>query len=285
MDDAKILEDNYGPDGYDPGLYVHTNTAEKIDGFDGVTEKHIAQFHEQGFLAIENAFSLDQVTAAMDAVALLIAGENDAFNGVQFEKGVRDRLEKAQDLQREVLVRKLTRFVGFDPRLDVLGEDERLLNILTQIMGEPPKLFANQAMLKPPGIGREKPWHQDHAYFDLPLDTCIVSAWVALDNATPENGCMHVIPASHQNGPIVHFNRRDWQICDTDVARDHITAVPLSPGGVLLWHGRLHHGTPANHSNKRRRALQLHYVPSGVETIDKGARLAVFGSDGKDATC
>ena len=152
-------------------------------------------------------------------------------------------------------------------------------------MGETPKLFANQAMLKPPGIGREKPWHQDHAYFNLPLDTCIVSAWVALDQATPENGCMRVIPGSHLDGPVVHFNRRDWQICDTDVARNRVIAVPLDPGGVLLWHGRLHHGTPANLSDKRRRALQLHYVPSTVETIESEARLAVFGHEGKDVTC
>jgi phytanoyl-CoA hydroxylase len=159
------------------------------------------------------------------------------------------------------------------------------VGVLTRIMGEPPKLFANQAMLKPPGIGREKPWHQDHAYFNLPMDTCIVSAWVALDNATPENGCMHVIPASQQDGPVVHFNRRDWQICDTDIARDRIVAVPLEPGGVLLWHGRLHHGSPANRSDKRRRALQLHYVPGSVETIAPDERLAVYGSDGKDVTC
>ena len=285
MDKAGFLEDKYGPDGYDPGLYVHTDLANSIDGFGAVTDEHIGEFHKQGFLSIQNAFSQDEVEGAIDAVSLLIAGQKEDFKGVQFEKGTRDYLANGDDLQREVLVRKLTRFVGFDTRLDVLGENEKLLKILTQVMGESPKLFANQAMLKPPGIGREKPWHQDHAYFDLPLDTCIVSAWVALDNATPENGCMHVIPGSHLDGPVVHFNRRDWQICDTDVARDRITAVPLSPGGVLLWHGRLHHGTPANHSDKRRRALQLHYVPSSVEKNEQGARLAVFGSDGKDVTC
>ena len=55
------------------------------------------------------------------------------------------------------------------------------------------------ALLKPPR-GREKPWHQDHAYFNLPLDTPIVGVWIALDEATPENGCMHVIPGSHREG-------------------------------------------------------------------------------------
>jgi phytanoyl-CoA hydroxylase len=285
MEKVDFLEDQYGPESYDPNLYIPTGVASVIDGFDAVTDEHIAQFHAQGFLAIEHAYSSQVVAGAMEAVADLIAGQKEGFNGVQFEKGIRDRGAQEAGEAREVLVRKLTRFVGFDSRLDVFGEDNLLLNILTRIMGEPPTLFANQAMLKPPGIGREKPWHQEHAYFNLPLDTCIVSAWVALDEATAENGCMRIIPQSHLEGPVVHFNRRDWQICDTDVAKNRVIAVPLKPGGVLLWHGRLHHGTPANRSEKRRRALQLHYVPSSVETIDSNVRLAVFGNEGKDVTC
>ena len=285
MEKTDFIEDNFGPNGYDPALYWSVDVASTLDGFDAVTDAHIQQFHDQGFLAIQHAYSKAQVDAAMLAVAGLIGGQDESFKGVQFEKGIRDKASQAEGQAREVMVRKLTRFVGFDPRLDVFGEDERLLHILTHIMGESPKLFANQAMLKPPGIGREKPWHQDHAYFNLPLDTCIVSAWVALDEAMIENGCMHVIPRSQAGGPVVHFNRRDWQICDTDIARDRIVAVPLEPGGVLLWHGRLHHGTPANRSDKRRRALQLHFVPASVETIDAEVRLGVFGSDGKDVTC
>lgn len=285
MEKVDFLEDQYGLERYDPNLYVPTGVASTINGLDGVTDEHIAQFHSEGFLAIQHAFSAQIVGQAMDAVADLIAGQQAGFNGVQFEKGIKDQASHVAGEAREVLVRKLTRFVGFDPRLDVFGEDVKMLNILTQIMGESPKLFANQAMLKPPGIGREKPWHQDHAYFNLPLDTCIVSAWVALDQATPENGCMRVIPGSHLDGPVVHFNRRDWQICDTDIARNRVIAVPLEPGGVLLWHGRLHHGTPANLSEKRRRALQLHYVPSTVETIESEARLAAFGHEGKNVTC
>ena len=285
MEKVDLLEDQYGPDRYDPHLYVPTGVASTIEGFDSVTDEHISQFHAQGFLAIQHAYSVSVVDQAMAAVADLISGQQAGFNGVQFEKGIKDKASHVSGEAREMLVRKLTRFVGLDARLDVFGEDEKLLDILTRIMGESPKLFANQAMLKPPGIGREKPWHQDHAYFNLPLDTCIVSAWVALDQATPENGCMRVIPGSHLDGPVVHFNRRDWQICDTDVARNRVIAVPLEPGGVLLWHGRLHHGTPANLSDKRRRALQLHYVPSTVETIESEARLAVFGHEGKDVTC
>ena len=280
-----ILQDTYEPGEYDPALYNYARIAESVDGFENVSDEHIAQFHAQGFLPIQSAYSSAQVNDGMAAVKELIAGQNREFRGVQFERGRAKQVKRSTGHARELLVRKLTRFVGFDPRLDAFGEDPQLIDILTRIMGEPPKLFADQAMLKPPGIGREKPWHQDHAYFNVPMHTCIVSAWVALDPADPENGCMHVIPQSHRAGPVIHFKRRDWQICDTDVARNHITAVALQPGGVLLWHGRLHHGSPENRSNRRRRALQLHYIPGSIEEISSEERLAVYGSEGKDVTC
>lgn len=279
------LQDTYEPGEYDPALYNYARIAESVDGFENVSDEHIAQFHAQGFLPIQGAYASAQVNDAMAAVKELIAGQNREFRGVQFERGRAKQVKRSTGHARELLVRKLTRFVGYDPRLDALGEDPRLIDTLTRIMGEPPKLFADQAMLKPPGIGREKPWHQDHAYFNLPMHTCIVSAWVALDPADPENGCMHVIPQSHRAGPVIHFKRRDWQICDTDVARNRITAVALQPGGVLLWHGRLHHGSPPNRSDRRRRALQLHYIPGSIETISSEERLAVYGSEGKDVTC
>ena len=285
IEETDILQDTYEPGEYDPALYKYARIAECVDGFENVGDEHIAQFHAQGFLPIQSAYSSAQINDGMAAVKELIAGQNRAFRGVQFERGRAQQVKRSAGHARELLVRKLTRFVGYDPRLDAFGEDPHLLNILTRIMGEPPKLFANQAMLKPPGIGREKPWHQDHAYFDLPMHTCIVSAWVALDPADPENGCMHVIPQSHREGPVVHFKRRDWQICDTDVARNRITAVALQPGGVLLWHGRLHHGSPANRTDRRRRALQLHYIPRSIEKISSEERLAVYGSEGKDVTC
>lgn len=156
---------------------------------------------------------------------------------------------------------------------------------MARLVGDTPELFQDQALLKPPLIGREKPWHQDNAYFNVPPETAVVGVWIALDEATPENGCMYVIPGSHRAGPVIHFKRRDWQICDTDVAADAAWTVPLEPGGCLIFHGLLHHGTPPSRSPQRRRALQFHYKPAGATQIAAEQRLAIFGSEGKDVTC
>ena len=281
------VEDEHGSEAYDPDLYVPTGEAEPVNGLEHVSDAEIERFKAQGFLAVEGAFSDAQMADAIKAVEDLIDGKNQGFRGVQFERGVRDQLAGASDGKRQTLVRKLQQWVGFDARLDSLARNARLLDVLGCMMGEPAKLYRHQAMQKPARIGREKPWHQDHAYFDLPMDTEIISVWIALQEAHRDNGCMHVIPGSHLEGPVIHFSRRDWQICDTDVARERIVAVPLRPGGILFWHGRLHHGSPANRSDQGRRSLQLHFIPSSVseDETSREERLAVYGSEGKDATC
>ncbi|HLV33518.1 MAG TPA: phytanoyl-CoA dioxygenase family protein, partial [Spirillospora sp.] len=188
--------------------------------------------------------------------------------------------------QRQDYVRKLAWFVGFEPRLKALSHHPKLLALLERIIGEKAGLFQDMALLKPPLIGREKPWHQDFAYFNLPLGTPVVGVWVALDEAMIENGCMHVIPCSHREGPVVHFQRRDWQICDTDVQVARSVAIPLKPGGILLFDGLLHHGTPPSQSTRRRRAVQYHYKPASVAPYaDSTERLRVFGPEGKDVYC
>lgn len=282
---ADVAYDGYTAGGFEDRLYAAVDKVGGIDGFDAFGEEHVDQFKDQGFILIRGALSTTELKDARDGLMYLISGDKEDFRGIQYEKSVRGRLDELTREERIASVRKLQFFVGEDDRLTRLSEDRRLLGILEMIIGEAPGLFANQAMVKPARIGREKPWHQDHAYFDLPMGTQIVSAWVSLDAATIENGCMHVIPGSHREGPVVHFQVRDWQICDDQVQTGRVVAVETEPGDILLWDGLLHHGTPPNRSDQGRRALQLHYWPKSVDRVPKEDRLAVFGSEGKDVTC
>ena len=282
----KLSFDNYENDGgYSPDLYEFHDIDEGLENLESVSDDHIDKYHQQGYLPVKRAISLEELADVKTGMMRLISGGNPDFNGVQFEGSYRDRLQELSDEERWDVVRKLQHFVGYDDRLSALASHPELLGVIERIMGEEPALFAHQAILKPPRVGREKPWHQDHAYFNLPLGTEIVSVWLSLDHATPENGCMRVIPGTHQNGPVVHFKRRDWQICDKDVVRDRVVAVPLPPGGCLFWSGMVHHGTPENNTDNRRRAVQLHYYPASVEKTTSEERLAIFGSEGKDVSC
>ena len=195
------VEDEHGSESYDPDLYVPTGEAEPVNGLEHVGDSEIERFKAQGFLAVEGAFSDAQMADAIKAVEDLIDGKIQGFRGVQFERGVRNQLAGASDGKRQTLVRKLQQWVGFDARLDSLARDARLLDVLGGMMGEPAKLYRHQAMQKPARIGREKPWPRTTSYFDLPMDTEIISVWIALQEAHRDNGCMHVIPGSHLEGP------------------------------------------------------------------------------------
>ena len=278
---------DYGTaDEHPPDLYHFAGLAEGIDGFDSLTESHINHFHEQGYLVINNAFTANEVQAALDGLLYLVSGQHPTFKGVMYEhKAEGVAVEDLSPEARQDYVRKFMWFVNHDERLKALSEHPRLIEAVSQIMGEPPLLFQDMALLKPPKIGREKPWHQDHAYFELPLEAKVVGAWIALDEATTDNGCMIILPGSHRQGPVVHFKRRDWQICDTDVNNQGALAVPLKPGGCLLFSSLIHHGTPTNHTNQRRRAVQFHYRPASAPKTSVEARLAIFGEEGKDVTC
>lgn len=270
---------------HDPRLYETAVTAPTVAGINSVTDEHLTFYRQEGYLAVEGVFSAEEVATAKAALSDLIAGNVPTFQGIIFEAGAAGKLDSLTGDEREDAVRRLAWFVDHEPRLKALALDDNLGTLLERLLGEAPKLIQDMALIKPPHIGREKPWHQDHAYFNLPVGTPVTGVWIALDSATLENGCMHVRPQGHRDGPIVHFQRRDWQICDTEIMGKPCVAVPLKPGGALFFDSLLPHGTPSNQSAKRRKALQFHYAGLSAGKCSEEERLAVFGSEGKEVEC
>lgn len=279
-------------EGYDPRRYEFDGIATGVPTLDEVGEIEVRQYEEQGYLVVERAFSPQRVNTAGDALMELIDRSALAeLDCPQYAIQVATSADVWQTLDQEArrdAVRKLTWFTGTDTRLAKMAHDPDLASVLERLTGEPNKMFQDMALLKPPMLGREKAWHQDHAYFRYDLATKVVGVWIALDEATPENGCMRIFPGLHKRDPFIHFKRRDWQICDSEIDsmdNRHCLAVPLKPGGCLFLSSLLPHGTPVNTSADRRRALQFHYLPLSAVSISDDQRLAVFGSEGKNVEC
>lgn len=277
---------------HDPALYQPAGTAAMLPDLDAVDAGAAAFYAEHGYLAIEQALTPDEVAQSIRVLNDLICGERAGQFQAVYEAGVDPVTLLPQ--QRLDKVRKL----AFYNRAKTPGTENAtlqcglpvmhagLLRIVKLLMGgQEPVPFQIMTLLKPPQGGREKPWHQDHAYFDLEIDDRIVGIWIALDQATVDNGCMQLLDGGHRLGPIHHWKRRDWQICDTQVTGKPSLAVPLPPGGALFFDSLLPHGTPTNHSPHRRRAMQLHYAPANARPTSAEARMAIFGTEGKDVTC
>ncbi len=269
-----------------PELYQPAAVADGVEHLADIGPAQVAFYREHGYLVVRQAFTPAEVQAATAGLVDLIMGTRPDFKHVYFEGKAKEILPTLGPEQRQDAVRKLGVFIEFDARLKALSHHPELRRALRPLLGgAEPELFQDMALIKPPRLGREKPWHQDKAYFEYALGTPVVGVWIALDEATVENGCMQLLPGRHKEGPILHFQRRDWQICDQTILGTKSVAVPLKPGGLLLFDGMLPHGTPHNSSPKRRRALQFHYLPAGTPKVPPEERLRHFGGEGKNVSC
>jgi ectoine hydroxylase-related dioxygenase (phytanoyl-CoA dioxygenase family) len=262
-------------------LYPLHEIYSAIQGPDDIQVEHAKLYKEQGFLAVESILSDTEIRGAIEAIMEHIFSDETNVK-IQFSKP-KSELTRAED--REFAVRKLYEFAEVEQRLRAIAYHPVLLNIVERLIGAKPRLVQDMALLKPPNGGGEKPWHQDMAYGNLAYDQSVIGVWIALDEVGIDNGCMQVVPRSHMDGGTPHYAIRDWQICDANVPVQRNVAVPLKPGGALFFHGLLVHGTANNFSNKRRRALQFHYVSEKAEKVSPREYKRMFTNEMTGAEC
>lgn len=263
-------------------LYRYDSIAsDRISTLQQLTEEHVKQFWERGYLVVDQVLNPQEVQTSLEAIMDVLLGRSTGTK-IQF---VKPRAELHNEQEIELAARKLHDYVDHEPRLREIAYHSDIMKAMEMLFGEAPKIAQDQAILKPPSGGAEKPWHQDMAYGNLAYDKSVIGIWLALDPAELDNGCMHVIPYSHREGAVPHYAVRDWQLCDVSVQVEHDVAVPLQPGGALFFSGLLHHGTPPNFSVKRRRALQIHYAPESATKLTPQEYKRMFTNEMTGAEC
>lgn len=247
------------------------------------TDAQLEHFRSEGYLVLEGLVSPEAVQGAIDALGELAARRDDRvfYQEEPFYSsgGADERVEAANR------VRVMRDYCQVDDRLGSIATDGRLHSLIDQLLGGDHVLIQDTALLKPPFHGAEKPWHQDSAYFAQSPMESVVGVWIALDEATVENGCMQIIPRSHLAGPVPHHHLRDCQIDDRRISVDDAVVVPLRPGGALFFSALLHHGTPPNRSSNRRRALQFHFARADCTLMDIEEHATFFDDGGRYAGC
>lgn len=226
------------------------------------------QFYaENGYLAVEGVFSPEHVTALARRFEELCAdwqGEAAKRVGIAQEAEVARGQAGVSATSRTL--RSMSRIAAHEPLFRAHATDPGFVDIVADLIGEPLSLYVDQAMLKPPRYGSEKPPHQDNAYFKIKPDDAVITCWCALDDATVENGCMHYFPGSHRRGVVEHEKIPDTpHLVPKGVDLKAAVAVPIRAGGVIFHHGLTLHTSPPNRSDRWRRAYICHYVRSDAE--------------------
>lgn len=162
-----------------------------------------------------------------------------------------------------------TQLVPNDPFWVRLISDDRLLDIAQQFIGPDIALFASHYICKPPRDGQPVLWHQDGSFW--PLDPVeVVTLWLAVDDSTPENGCMRVIPGSHTQELQPMQRRPDVEsvlmagMAEGAVDERGAVDVALRAGDVSVHHPNIIHGSEANDSEHRRCGLTVRYIPTST---------------------
>ncbi len=284
---------------------------EYADCPNGLDDELKEQYARDGFLAFKNALTPSQVEEARralrqmiddmafnDEVAEYVAPPKGSYNAAGALFRLRANPSCFFQLERNFIPTpgnndeidiRVRKFMGFEKAAPIFEHiafaESRIQQILRDLLGDNPLLFQSMALVKPPG-GCEKPWHQDNAYFSTQSPDAVVGTWIALDEATVENGCMHFLPGGHHRGPMRHHHASDCEIVPGRLNPAEAIPVPLPAGGMVFFHGSIPHQTPPNASDRRRRALQFHYRAEQNAVVDRTTYDRIFTEpDGTPASC
>lgn len=154
------------------------------------------------------------------------------------------------------------------------ARDPNILDMVAQVIGPDIILWNSSFFAKPAVNGKKTPWHQDGEYWPLrPLATCTV--WLAVDDATVENGCLKFMPGSHKRKELrPHRTNNDpnftlhQELLESEYDDDKAVPLELEAGQMSLHDVYLLHGSEANDSGKPRRGMTMRFMP-GTSVFDR----------------
>lgn len=234
-------------------------------------DRAIREYDENGATVLRGVVPLEQVQALGDAVdAMMEAGEHgndDRTSGGRFFR----------DLYSTITQPAFAQFMRESGLAEIAGRIMRSGEV---------RFFYDQLLVKEPGTSARTPWHQDLPYWPFQGEQ-VLSTWVPMDAATPDNGVVTYVKGSHkwnkffptqpfseQAGspapqewtPDSGYDNPDGPGNTLADVRDHpenyeFLTWNVEPGDILVHHPLVVHGAPGNEANgKRRRALALRWL-------------------------
>ena len=158
-------------------------------------------FWRDGFLPVQNLLAGDEVEALRRRTDQISLGEVEFLRQYIQNEPDLEGAAHAETLDPLHRVRKIWRLTDYDPVFQLYARHPAIVAVVVDLLGPDVKLYADQMLLKPPFHGSAKPYQQDSAYWPIePRE--LVTCWLAMDDATRENGCMRFLPGTHRLGLV-----------------------------------------------------------------------------------
>jgi len=265
-----------------------------------LTDEHLTQFVTDGFVVLPDAVEVDhcrqlqqRVSAIVDEYDPAMASEATRFSTVDqshateqyffdsastigyfFEEGSFDDAGALQRPMGEALNKLGHAMHDLDPTFDGFSRQPWMAAAMQQVGMQDPVLLQTMYIFKPPRIGGEVTPHIDRTFLWTDPGS-VVGIWVAIDDATVDNGCLWAIPGSHRQPPRTRFRRH---INEDGTVRGEMDVLDPNPystdGGVpleakrgtaVLLHGQLVHWSHPNTSSHSRHAFTLHVIDGATD--------------------
>jgi ectoine hydroxylase-related dioxygenase (phytanoyl-CoA dioxygenase family) len=251
------------------------------------THAHVRAYVDDGFVVIPNVFTPDEIDIIIAEIPKFARGEYPAMNPQDLPAADHPAPETA------ILAVHFPHWVS-TVIADTIVQSQ-LVACVTSLAGAhlhewngAAKCMQSMLFMKPPGL-QGQAWHQDERYIPT-RDRSLMGAWIALDDATIDNGCLWVLPGSHRSGfqwpTRVHDDPEEFDRADEAFGFDDGDAisVEVERGSVVFFNGYLLHRSLRNRSDRPRRALvhhycnaysPLHWDPANGRFADKDWRIVV----------
>jgi hypothetical protein len=147
-----------------------------------------------------------------------------------------------------------------------IATSKEVLDLVEQVLGPDIILWGSSIFAKPAGVGKKVQWHQDSRWWPMrPIINCTM--WIAVDDSSPENGCLRYIPGSHRWEIMPHLDETEQGLLGASIAenlfrQEDTRDIVLKAGKFSLHQANLVHGSEPNISPKRRTGLVLRYMPA-----------------------
>jgi ectoine hydroxylase-related dioxygenase (phytanoyl-CoA dioxygenase family) len=224
-----------------------------------VTPEQARQYDDLGYFVLEGALTRAEIDELLAEIDPFERRQEEALRQME---GGRFFIARADEITFT------THLVVPSLRLRRFTASALFAGLCADLIGPDVRLYWDQAVYKKPGTESPFPWHQDNGYaFVEPQQ--YLTCWVALTDATEENGCPWVVPRLHRLGTLAHEYSDIGFVCLRDPAE--AVAVPASAGSIVVFSSLTPHSTGPNRTEAVRKAYIVQFAPDGAEVIRPGA--------------